>query len=94
MYSESCSIEVDSRVRGVKRAINEIADDLGISVSIDTDTYCDGGWIFKTYTTEYNIRFTGEKDKVEKAIEMLETECEDFNEEIELHRPVSATTGF
>ena len=59
MYSESCSIEIDSRVRGVKRAINEIADDLGISVSIDTDTYCDGGWIFKTYTTEYNIRLTG-----------------------------------
>ena len=92
MYSESCSIEIDSRVRGVKRAIYEIADDLGISVSIDTDTYCDGGWIFKTYTTEYNIRFTGEKEKVEKAIEMLEDECEDFNSEI--HIPVSATTGF
>jgi len=92
MYSESCSIEIDSRVRGVKRAINEIADDLGISVSIDTDTYCDGGWIFKTYTTEYNIRFSGDKDKVEKAIERLNSDCEDFNARI--HRPVTATTGF
>lgn len=72
MYSESCSIEIDSRVRGVKRAINEIADDLGISVSIDTDTYCNGGWIFKTYTTEYNIRFSGDKDKVEKPLKNLE----------------------
>ncbi len=92
MYSESCSIEIDSRVHGVKRAINEIADDLGINVSIDTDTYCNGGWIFKTYITEYNIRFTGEKEKVKKAIEMIETECVDFNTRI--HRPVSATTGF
>lgn len=49
---------------------------------------------FKTYTTEYNIRFSGDKDKVEKAIEMLKTDCENFNEEIELHRPVSATTVF
>ena len=92
MYSESCSIEVDSRVRGVKRVVNEVADDLGISVSIDTDTYCDGGWFFKTYTTEYNIRFSGDKDKVEKAIKILEQKCEDFNDEI--RPPVRATTGF
>ena len=92
MYSESCSIEIDSRVHGVKRAVYEIADDFGVNVSIDTDTYCDGGWIFKTYTTEYNIRFSGEKEKVEKAIEQLKDECEDFNAQI--HRPVSAASGF
>ena len=92
MYSESCSIKIDSRVRGVKRVVNEVADDLGISVSIDTDTYCDGGWFFKTYTTEYNIRFTGDKDKVEEAIKILRTKCEWFNSQI--HRPVTATTGF
>lgn len=91
-YSESCSIEIDSRVRGVKRVVNEVADDLGISVSIDTDTYCNGGFFFKTYTTEYNIRFRGEKEKVKKAIKILEHKCEDFNDEIQL--PVTATTGF
>lgn len=79
MYSENCSIEIDSRVRGVKRVVNELADKLGIYVSIDTDTFSNGGWIFKTYTTEYNIRFTGDKDKVEKAIEELRYKCECFN---------------
>ena len=92
MYSESCSIEIDSRVHGVKRAVYEIADDFGVNVSIDTDTYCNGGWIFKTYTTEYNIRFSGDKDKVEKAIKELKEDCEEFNARI--HRPVRATTGF
>lgn len=92
MYSESCSIEIDSRVRGVKRAVNEIADDLEICVSIDTDTYCTGGWFSKTYITEYNIRFSGDKDKVKEALKRLKTDCENFNSRI--HIPVTATTGF
>lgn len=92
MYSESCCIRADSRTRGIKRVANEVADHYGLSVSIDTDTYCVGGWIFKDYRTEYNIRFRGEKANVKKAIEQLQYSCECYNASI--HVPVSAASGF
>lgn len=92
MYSESCCIRADSRTMGIKRVANEVADHYGLFVSIDTDTYCVGGWIFKDYRTEYNIRFGGDKDKVKEAIRQLKYSCQCYNSRI--HVPPTAVSGF
>lgn len=91
-YSESCCIRADSRTRGIRRVANELADEYGLSVSVDADTYCAGGLIFKDYRTEYNIRFRGEKEKVKAAIESLQRSCMSYNARI--HLPISAASGW
>jgi len=93
-YSESCCITTDSRTRGVKRVANEVADRYGLSVSIDTETYQSGGIFFKTYSTEYNIRFSGEKENVEKAIEAMRYSAECYNAELASICPPTAASGF
>ena len=92
LYSESCSITVDSRTRGVKSAVYDIADEYELSVTIDSDTYYAGGIIFKRYETEYNIRFRGVKEKVKQAIKALKDQCDEYNQAISM--PVSAASGF
>lgn len=92
LYGERCSITVDSRTRGVKAAVYDLADKYELSVDIDSDTYYAGGIIFKRYETEYNIRFRGVKEKVKQAIKDLEYKCELYNQAIAM--PVRATSGF
>ena len=57
----------------------EVAEEVGEDQSYET-------------VLKYLIRKVDDEGKVEKAIERLHDDCEDFNARI--HRPVTATTGF
>ena len=81
-YSATCTLKADPRTRGIKKTIYEIAEKFNICASVDSDTYCTGGWIFKEYRTEYTIRFWGDKENVKKALDAVRDSSISYNKKI------------
>jgi hypothetical protein len=78
-FRRTFSITSDHEVNGLSRTAYAVADRLQIDCKIDREVI-KTGWFSKRY--EYHITYSGDKDKVSKAILTMRDNTEAYNARI------------
>lgn len=79
-YRQSFTITSGHEINGLSRTAYEVADKYQIDCKIDREVI-KTGWFSKQY--EYYITYSGDKDKVTKAIDDMRESAEDYNNKID-----------
>ena len=75
-YRETFTIARGNEINGLSRTAYEVADKYQIDCKIDREVI-KTGWFSKRY--EYHITYSGDNDKVMKAIDDMREKCEEYN---------------
>lgn len=78
-YRETFTIASGNEINGLSRTAYKVADKYQIDCKIDR-VVIKTGWLSKRY--EYHITYTGDKDKVSKAIDDVRESGEEYNARI------------
>ena len=78
-YRETFTIASGNEINGLSRTAYEVADKYQIDCKIDREVI-KTGWFSKRY--EYHITYSGDKDKVTKAIDDMRESGEEYNARI------------
>ena len=78
-YRETFFIITSHEVNGLSRTAYQVADKFQIDCKIDREVI-QTGWFSKRY--EYQITYSGDKDKVTKAILVMRDSTEAYNAKI------------
>ena len=78
-FRRTFSITSDHEVNGLSRTAYAVADKCQIDCKIDREVI-KTGWFSKRY--EYHITYSGEKDKVAKAIRAMRDSADAYNNRI------------
>ena len=78
-FRHTCTIKCGHEVNGLSQTAYEIADEYQIDCKIDREVI-KTGWFSKRY--EYHITFSGDKEKVTKAIDDMSDRAEKYNKRI------------
>jgi len=90
-YRETFSIITGHEVNGLSRAAYEVAGEYQIDCKIDREVI-KTGWFSKRY--EYHITYSGDKDKVIKAIDVMRESGEEYNAKIDSLQRIYCNSGW
>ena len=90
-YRETFTITSSHEVNSLSRAAYEVADEYQIDCKIDREII-KTGWFSKRY--EYHITYSGDKDKVTKAIDVMRESAEDYNARIDALQRTYCNSGW
>lgn len=82
-FRHTCTIKCGHEVNGLSETAYKIADEYQIDCKIDREVI-KTGWFSKRY--EYHITYSGDKDKVTKAIDDMRDCAEKYNKRIHAHQ--------
>lgn len=90
-YRETFTIARGNEINGLSRTAYEVADKYQIDCKIDREVI-KTGWFSKRY--EYHITYSGDNDKVMKAIDDMREKCEEYNNRINALIRTSCGSGW
>lgn len=90
-YRETFTIARCNEINGLSRTAYEVADKYQIDCKIDREVI-KTGWFSKRY--EYHITYSGDNDKVMKAIDDMREKCEENNDRINALIRTSCGSGW
>ena len=90
-YRETFTIARGNEINGLSRTAYEVADKYQIDCKIDREVI-KTGWFSKRY--EYHITYSGDNDKVMKAIDDMREKCEENNDRINALIRTSCDSGW
>jgi len=90
-YRETFTIASGHEINGLSRAAYEVADKYQIDCKIDREVIT-LGWFSKRH--EYHITYSGDKDKVTKAIDDMRESTEDYNNRINALKSTYCGSGW
>jgi hypothetical protein len=90
-FRRTFSITSDHEVNGLTRTAYAVADRLQIDCRIDREVI-KTGWFSKRY--EYHITYSGDKDKVSKAILTMRDSTEAYNARIHAQQGTYCDSGW
>lgn len=90
-YRETFTITSGHEINGLSRVAYEVADKYQIDCKIDREVI-KTGWFSKRH--EYHITYSGDKDKVTKAVDDMRESAEDYNDRIDALIGTSCGSGW
>ena len=78
-YRNTFTVRSGHEVNGLSRTAYKVADEFQVNCTIDRETF-KTGWFSKRY--EYYITYSGDKDKVSKAILAMRDSAEAYNRKL------------
>lgn len=90
-YRQTFSITCGHEINGLSRTAYEVADKYQIDCKIDREVI-KTGWFSKQY--EYHVTYSGDKDKVTKAIDVMRESAEEYNARLDALIRTSCSSGW
>lgn len=90
-YRHTFTIKSDHEVNGLSHTAYEVADKYQIDCKIDREVI-KTGWFSKRH--EYHITYTGDEDKVTKAIQDMHENAEEYNNKIHALQRIRCGSGW